>query len=286
MSHRTILGYVGGKFYAVKKLARYFPAGLTEMGSPFLGGGSLEVYMAAKGVRVVAADLIEELVVFWQEVLRDGRAVAEMFASYVPIEYPLEGYRQRLLGGQVESRVEQAVLLYILVQCGFSKILNRTGGAPRTVALLNGGQWRSRYAALARFSAPNLSVECLDCFDFMERYPGLVLYCDPPYANRSQDLYGFGQNLHGGFDHERLRDVLMAREAPWVLSYGDCERVRELYRGCVMDRETWFHGSSGMPGRELVIRPPGSEARNAVGMGHVFRETHGVRLRQQVLSRL
>ena len=58
----------------------------------------------------------------------------------------------------------------------------------------------------------------------------------------------------------------MAHGAPWVQSYGDCELIRDLYAGCVIDKETWRYGSTNAgrggqgvkDGDELVIRPPGS----------------------------
>ena len=254
MSHETVIAYAGGKSRQVRRLVQYFPDGLTEMGAPFVGGGSVEVFTQAMGVRVFGGDLCAEVATFWQEMLRDPHAVADAFRGRLPIEYPLDGYREELR--RSPSRLDTAVLCYLLIECGFSHILARTsGGSPRQVQTLNRKGWRSRYARLCRFSAPRLSVEHLDCFDFLERYPDVFLYCDPPYAN-SEQLYGFSEDLHTFFPHARWASALKADGRPFVQSYGDCQLIRELYAGwCDIYEESWYYGckQGSQRGQELVI---------------------------------
>lgn len=264
MSHKTILPYVGGKQAVVRRLSRYFPSKPLALGSPFIGGGSVELYMAARGVRVFAADRCAELVDFWQVLLTEPEALVERLRSKMPFAYPIDPYREAL--HRSVDPVETACLFYILIQCGFSHIIARdSGGSPRKALERKYGT--EKYIRnLRRFSAPNLSVECLDCFDFLEKYHDFPLYCDPPYANGSQDLYGFSEDLHSGFPHERWAEALKAHPEYWVQSYGDCDMIRDLYSDCVIDTESWKYGSTKAggggkgvkDGYELVIRPPGS----------------------------
>lgn len=253
MSHETIIPYVGGKQKAVRNIVSFFPDDLSVMGAPFVGGASVEIFMQAKGVRVYAGDACRELAVFWQRVCDDPVAVAEAFKARLPIEYPLDGYRSELRSGPGD--LDTAVLFYILIECGFSLILARSGGAPRQTRNINRKAWRSRYARLRRFSAPGLSVEHLDCFDFLDRYPDLFLYCDPPYAN-SEQLYGFSEDLHGSFPHKEWAEALRGRR--FVQSYGDCRLVRELYGGwCDIHELSWYYGckQGSQIGHELLISP-------------------------------
>ena len=160
-----------------------------------------------------------------------------------------------------------AVLFYILLECGYSNILARkSGGSPVGTQHLNRKGWRSRYAKLSRFSAPNLSVAHADCFAFLARFPDLFLYCDPPYASGSQDLYGFEEDLHANFPHERWAAALLAHKGGFVQSYGDTPLIRELYQGCVIDEASWYYGAKqgSSVGRELIIRPPGSPSLSAL----------------------
>ena len=76
--------------------------------------------------------------------------------------------------------------------------------------------------------------------DYKERYKDLILfkksiskaknillYLDPPYLI-NQKLYGDRGNLHNGFDHEGLAEILHRRNN-WILSYNDCDEIHDLY---------------------------------------------------------
>ena len=70
---KTMLSYPGGKSRAVKLITEHFPKNLTHMVSPFFGGGSIELYMAANGTTVYGSDIFYPLVAFWCEALTNPR---------------------------------------------------------------------------------------------------------------------------------------------------------------------------------------------------------------------
>ena len=47
--------------------------------------------------------------------------------------------------------------------------------------------------------------------------------------------------MHDGFDHDGLARILNGRDG-WVLSYNDCERVRDLYPQHKFARPEWTYG--------------------------------------------
>lgn len=53
------------------------------------------------------------------------------------------------------------------------------------------------------------------------------IYCDPPYF---QTEGHYAVEFHTE-DHARLRDTLSACRGKWLVSYNDCEFIRELYAG-------------------------------------------------------
>ncbi|MDR1451612.1 MAG: DNA adenine methylase, partial [Helicobacteraceae bacterium] len=83
--------------------------------------------------------------------------------------------------------------------------------------------------------------------------PDSFFYVDPPYYG-TEDYYE-GKHF-GKSDHERLRDVLANAKGKWLLSYNDCEAIRELYGGFAIDslsaRYT-FGSSNGRIAEELLI---------------------------------
>ncbi len=68
---KTPLRYPGGKSRAVKHILPLIPEDCEELCSPFLGGGSVELAVAARGTPVHAYDVFEPLVWFWNALLSD-----------------------------------------------------------------------------------------------------------------------------------------------------------------------------------------------------------------------
>ena len=52
-------------------------------------------------------------------------------------------------------------------------------------------------------------------------------YCDPPYFQTE----GHYEVVFRKEDHQRLRDTLTGCKEKWMVSYNDCEFIRELYKG-------------------------------------------------------
>ena len=74
---KSPLRYPGGKTRAVKHILPHFPEDMKELCSPFLGGGSIELALASKGVKVHAYDIFEPLVCFWKHLIENPEALSE-----------------------------------------------------------------------------------------------------------------------------------------------------------------------------------------------------------------
>ena len=59
-------------------------------------------------------------------------------------------------------------------------------------------------------------------------------YCDPPYY----ETEGHYAVVFRKEDHARLRDALAASKGKWMVSYNDCEFIRELYAGYIITAVT------------------------------------------------
>ena len=59
----------------------------------------------------------------------------------------------------------------------------------------------------------------------------VFIFLDPPYySNSNSRLYGKNGDLHDGFDHQRLASVIKNCPHKWLITYDDCEAIRELYQ--------------------------------------------------------
>ena len=60
---------------------------LEKMMSPFMGGGCIELALAARGVKVQAYDLFRPLADFWEILTTEGgKAIAEEAAKHYPVK--------------------------------------------------------------------------------------------------------------------------------------------------------------------------------------------------------
>ncbi len=233
-SIKSPLRYPGGKSRAVKQILELLPTNIVRLCSPFVGGGSVELALAARGVEVYAYDAFRPLVNFWQALLADAPGLEQMVRGYYPMSkttfYDLQ--RRHI---KISNNNESAAVFFALNRSSFSGTTLSGGMSP--------GHPRFTDAAiskLAAFKINNLYVEHADFKESIRQHKNDFLYLDPPYCI-SCNLYGERGDHHKNFDHEGLAKLLHDRDS-WLLSYNDCEMVRDLYRGFQFFLPQWTYG--------------------------------------------
>lgn len=252
-SYESPLRYPGGKSRAVQMITRFLPPHIKTLCSPFLGGGAVELYCAAMGVKVQAYDKFIPLVNFWQQLLSQPAALHQQVQSYHPLDkdrfYALQN--QQTIGEESKSTrldsLDKAAQFYVLNRASFSGSTLSGGMSP--------GHPRFNQRAigkLADFHNPNLLVKQADFQDSLAKHTEDFLYLDPPYWLK-QKLYGQKGDLHQAFDHGALGQWLKKRNQ-WILSYNDCETVRQLYDGFRQIKPYWKYGmAENKTSNELLI---------------------------------
>lgn len=102
----------------------------------------------------------------------------------------------------------------------------------------------------------NVVVENQDFETLIKHYdrPDTFFYLDPPYFS-TEDMYEVG---FGWEDHVRLRNTLKNIKGKFLLSYNDCDEIRELYNGFSMFDFSRTHSmaqryEAGKDFKELLI---------------------------------
>jgi DNA adenine methylase len=229
------LRYPGGKNRAVKAILPCIPTGETELCSPFLGGGSIELACSTR-MNVHGADIFSPLVDFWQALLNDKDRLIKRVEAYLPITRT-EFYNLQQRYMNLEDKIERAAAFFVLNRSSFSGTTLSGGMSP--------GHPRFTESAIQRlrdFDATNFQVECADFRDTIAKYPNAFLYLDPPYLN-GEALYGLKGDTHKDFDHLALAELLLNRER-WIMSYNDCPVIRNLYRNNTILDIDWVYGMS------------------------------------------
>ena len=233
---RSPLRYPGGKSRAVKQIVELFPPGIESLASPFMGGGSVEIACASRGIRVHGYDAFGPLVDFWQETIEDPAKVAKLVYSYHPLT-KTKFYALQKRYFSLPDRLERAAAFFVLNRSSYSGTTLSGGmspGHPRFTP--------SAIERLANLRLANLSVNRADFRDSLPKHDDDFLYLDPPYAN-GENLYVNRGDMHKDFIHEDLAAILRRRDG-WVLSYNDCDMVRDLYDGHQFATPAWTYGMS------------------------------------------
>ena len=95
---------------------------------------------------------------------------------------------------------------------------------------------------LRDFRADNFTIDYADFRDAIAKHGDAFLYLDPPYVN-GQALYGVKGDTHKDFNHQALAGILYQRDR-WLMSYNDCDTIRELYNGYPILSVEWIYGMS------------------------------------------
>lgn len=246
LSSRPLLRYPGGKTRAVEFITQFFPAKIESLLSPFLGGGSIELAIAAKGITVYGYDVFSPLVEFWQCLLTQPESLANEVEKYFPLSKS-KFYELQLNQTRFKTKIERAAVYYVLNRSSFSGSTLSGGMSPGHPRFT-----RTAIERLKNFCNPNITVSKADYKDALTAHPLMFAYLDPPYLIKNS-LYGHKGNAHKGFDHESLSRILRQRES-WILSYNDCDAIRDLYSGFHILTPNWKYGmSSNKSSKEVLV---------------------------------
>ena len=238
---KSPLRYPGGKSRAIQMINQYVPKNITHVVSPFVGGASLELWWASRGITVAAGDLYYPLINFWREAQHSPKKMAEWCYKYYPMdEFDHDDfdevkaiYGQRHDDDTVSTAFEDACYFYILNRtsyAGMGAIAGMMTDTPSyTVRLLR---------LLYNLKCPKINFHYADFSGLLEQDRECFAYCDPPYWMEDQ-FYCIEANKD--FDHERLLRSLERREGPWIVSYNDCPEVRDLYKHYQIVKVDWAY---------------------------------------------
>lgn len=232
-SYESPIRYYGSKKKLWPEFKDYLPTDVDRLISPFIGGGSIELLCAVQGIQVQASDNFEPLVNFWRHFLSDANLLVTKTLEMYPLsdEDRLFYHTSRLSKDKTElyTDLERAVIFWCLNKQSFSGNTLAKGGRGIPVK-------PSCFEKFSDWKNDNISVNCLDCFSVIEQ-ADTFMYLDPPYIGK-EDYYG-ASGSDRFFDHERLAKTLKEVKVPWIMSYGDHDVIRKLYRNYNILQPEW-----------------------------------------------
>jgi DNA adenine methylase len=260
-TNKSPLRYPGGKTRACKVLdevvSRHFDLSrFNSVVSPFFGGGSFEFYLQRKyGFRLVVNDKFTPLYSFWKQVKTDKAVLCDELRKTIPITKERFAEHRRTIMGLGGDTLQQAIQYFILNRCSFSGS-TLSGGFSQEAS--NGRFTPSSIDRIAALDFADIEIHNADFLEFVESAlvaePDSLVFLDPPYfLEKKSKLYGNNGDMHESFNHESLYGMLRTKKN-WVLTYNNCEFIRNMYRDFTVIDVNWSYGmNKSKESSEIII---------------------------------
>jgi DNA adenine methylase len=219
------MSWIGGKKSMRELIVSLFPL-YYERYIEVFGGGGWVLFHKPPGNDFEVYNDFNSLLVNLYRCVRDQYKDLEEELKYVlNSREDFEKVRAILDTEQVEDDVKRAAYFYQLIRYSYASGLTSFGSQPHDI--------RSNFPIIeqAHRRLSKVVIENKDFEKLIRQYdrPVSFFYLDPPYFDTEKYYKNVGE---GGFqkeDHIRLRDTLLGIEGQFLLSYNDCEYIRELY---------------------------------------------------------
>jgi len=263
-TNKTPIRYAGGKTRAIKHIIPYFPKDLKNVISPFMGGGSLEVYLTNLGINVHGFDIFKPLVTFWDEMINNNENFVNFLKTIEPTSDNYKIVKDKLLNWEYTQEMlkdwktdfyfrDNPIKLTNVEIATYYYFNHNTSYGPgylgwASSVYLNQDKWNKMISDISKFDGSKLQVSQSDFSSVISGHPNDFIYLDPPYFmgkdsdNKMHAAIYPMKNIavhHDGFNHELLRDLLHSHKGKFIMSYNNCETIREYYKDFRLEYPSW-----------------------------------------------
>ena len=220
-----------------------------------MGGGSLESRWSSElGIEILGFDIFDALVIFWDQLLYNNIELADKLSELSPTKKEYKRVKDKLLEWNYTQRMlkdwhtdyyrRDGIDLDNLTAAAYYYFNHNLSYGPMYLGWMSKiyesqKKWDKMIDKIRNYGNPKLHVEKGDFIDVITEFNTEFLYLDPPYyLEKDKDNKMFkgiypNANIdvhHSGFNHERLRDLLHSHNGSFILSYNNCETIREYYK--------------------------------------------------------
>lgn len=268
-SSYTPLRYPGGKtklFPIISEIITTNKPPNSTYVEPFAGGAGLALKLLFKGYvnKIVINDFDYAVYCIWDTILNHTESMCD-FIETVQLTVT-EWQRQREIYNNQSNynSVDISKASFFLNRTNVSGILK--GG------VIGGISQEGNYKIDARFNKKALiqliknisnlkdkiDLYSWDAKDFITqiipKYSGCFVYFDPPYVKKGHSLY---RNSYNENDHRSIQQVISTCPEKWIVTYDDCELIREIYSGYSYDTLSINYSvGKTKKGAEIIIYGP------------------------------
>lgn len=215
----SFICWVGGKKLLRKNIISEFPENIDRYIEVFGGAGWVLFGKEKQANLEVFNDIDGELINLYRCVKYHHEAVQKELDYMLVSREQFFEMRDKEMKGMTD--IQRAARYFYLIKCSFGANKNDFGTNKRN--LINAVSYLSKVTDRLK----NVVIENKDFADLIKVYdrPQALFYCDPPYFN-SEKYYDadFGVN-----EHTKLKDMLINIKGKFILSYNNCDFIKNLY---------------------------------------------------------
>jgi DNA adenine methylase len=243
--------YPGGKKKLLEiihdRLENHKKDGILEYREPFFGGGSVGISLIEKKVSFDSIWINDKdvgIACLWTAVINYPKQFKDLVMGFVPTIKAFDDFKDFLVNLKSYPQNSNDILKIAFMKLAIHQI-SYSGLGIKSGGPLGGREQNSKYKINCRWSPNNickkidkihmlfsgLKIKTGNCTnqdfsDLINDSGDALIYLDPPYFTKGNDLYqcGFSEA-----DHIRLSGYLQKTKHAWVLSYDDCDEIRDIY---------------------------------------------------------
>ncbi len=229
---KSPLRYPGGKSKAIKFISPLIPE-FNEFREPFVGGGSVFVYLKQKfpHKKFWINDIYKNLYLFWQQLQQNPQKLIQQIQYWKNNSSNGKELHKYLLENIDNfDNLNKAAAFFVFNRITFSGT-TESGG-------FSNAAFNKRFTQSSIDRVKQLSFILKDTkitnFDYQKvveaEGKNVFIFLDPPYYSATKSaLYGKKGNLHKIFDHERFAQILKNTKHKWLITYDNSEYIKNLF---------------------------------------------------------
>lgn len=245
------LRYPGSKQKVINKIKPYWDAvsKMThEYREPFLGGASIFLNLNTEGKVILLNDKDINISTLFKVIKDFPSELGELIKKCEP---NIELWK-KIRYSEPKDDLNIAFRTLFLNRTNYSGILHANP--------IGGYRQKSEYPIYCRWNKDDLIQRILGCSELLKKAEitsedffyvfikpsrfNIFFIVDPPYYHKGNGLYGETMSID---DHIRLRDLLANTQHKFLLTYDNCEEVKDLYKnipGLYFQETGWYYSTS------------------------------------------
>jgi DNA adenine methylase len=235
---KNIFRYPGGKAKAIKFIEEFYK-GIKhdEYREPFVGGGSVFISKPLSKYNWIN-DLDNDIIGFYKTIANNEER-EKLIKDLINLKIDKSVY-EKIYKSTPKSDFERGKRFYILNRCSFS-------GITRWNAYIGTVRYNIENAQhLIRKIGDKLQKTKITSYDFEKVITAkpkgksqVFMFLDPPYAE-SRQIVAYNKTFNKD-DHIRLANLLRKTNYNFLLTYDDCEFIRNLYSWANLYSKSWTY---------------------------------------------